>query len=279
VDIRHALDGGIIMVAVGETEWGMVGKVISVWLKTRLYIEARKRLQSAPEACRNTSCAMFADEWQMLATTGPDSDGTFWNVARETGVFLIAATQSLAALKQVLGDEPTANIVNLLRTKIVLKTEETGTLDYCIKLAGETMRGIVTEEDFYETQGQRELQVPDIAPAPTTSERVTLGRILPTIPRMTTNPPRKIVGLDRRFIPRPRLIGGGQQSEDSRISAEQAAFWRQEDKEREAKGSGLQYRPKLTMDELLLGSGLAFAIVQRAGGDRSDIIDLEEVQS
>ena len=275
VDIDHALNGGIIMVAVGETEWGMVGKVVSVWLKTRLYIGARKRLQANPAACRSTSCALFADEWQMLATTGPDSDASFWNVARETGVFLVAATQSLAALKQVLGDEATANLVNLLRTKIVLKTEEVSTLDYCIKLAGESLRGVVTEDAFYETQGQRELERPDKAPAPDLGERVKVGRLLPTYPRMSTTSTRPIAVLDSRFFHRNSVVapkGGGDGS--GSLGAMQAAYWRQEDKERETRGAGLQYRPKLSTDELLLGSGLAFAIVQRAGCDRSDIIDL-----
>jgi hypothetical protein len=274
VDIDHALKGGVLMLAVGETEWGMVGKVISVWLKTRLYIEARKRLQYDPEACRNVSCAMFADEWQMLATTGPDSDASFWNVARETGVFLIAATQSLAALKQVLGDDATANIINLLRTKIVLKTEEVGTLDYCIKLAGETQRGLVLDDCFFETQGQREIERPDIGARPDLSETISVGNLLPTFPRLSTGSMRPAITHDVRFAVSPKGLGYAVH-EDAVRSSKQAAYWRQEDKEKEAKGAALAWRPKITTDELLLGSGMAFAIVQRAGCDRSDIIDLE----
>ena len=278
VDINHALDGGILMIAVGETEWGMVGKVISVWLKTRLYIAARKRLQSDPAACRTTSCAVFADEWQMLATTGPDSDASFWNIARETGVFLCAATQSLAALKQVLGDDATANIVNLLRTKVILKTEEVSTLDYCIKLAGQTMRGIITENAFYETQGQREIEMPDIAPAPDLGEGISIRRILPVYPRMTTSSTRPVKLVDSRFYRRMGRGGGASGgSADGAIGAEQQAFWRQEDKEKEVLGGGISHQPKITTDELLLGAGLAFVIVQRAGCDRSDIVDLEDM--
>lgn len=281
VDINHALDGGILMIAVGETEWGMVGKVISVWLKTRLYIAARKRLQSDPAACRNTSCAVFADEWQMLATTGPDSDASFWNIARETGVFLCAATQSLAALKQVLGDDATANIVNLLRTKVILKTEEVSTLDYCIKLAGQTMRGIITENAFYETQGQREIEMPDVAPAPDLGEAISIRRIMPVYPRMTTSSTRPVKLVDSRFykrMGRGSLFGGnGAGSADGALGAEQQAFWRQEDKEKEVLGGGISHQPKITTDELLLGAGLAFVVVQRAGCDRSDIVDLEDM--
>ena len=273
VEVSHALNGGILMVGVGETEWGVVGKVVSVWLKTRLYIEARKKLERDPDSCRNTSCALLMDECQMLMTTGQDSDATFWNIARETGVFAIAATQSLAALKQALGAEATDNLVNLFCTKIVLKTSEPGTLDYCVKLSGETLRGYVTDADFYETQGQREIEVPDAGAAPDLSERVSIGRILPTLTTtIDTISTRPLAKLDFRFTTRSNIFQPETASEAR--SSQQAAFWRQEDREREMNGMGLQWRPKIGTDDLLLGSGMAFAIVQRAGADRMDLIDL-----
>ncbi|NEJ83057.1 type IV secretion system DNA-binding domain-containing protein, partial [Rhizobium leguminosarum] len=122
VDVDHALKGGILFVAVGETEHGMAGKVVTCWLKTRLYIMARRRLIDDPEGCENTSCALIADEYQMLATIGPDSCATFFNIARQTGVFMVAATQSVAALNQAIGEHATANLMNRLRSKIILKT-------------------------------------------------------------------------------------------------------------------------------------------------------------
>lgn len=269
VDVDHALQGGVMMVAVGETEFGLAGKVVNVWLKTRLYVAARKRLVTDPEACRRTSCALFADEFQMLVTSGPDSDTTFWNVARETGVFLIAATQSIAALHQVLGNEQTANVVNLLRSKIVLKTEEASTMDYVRKLAGESPRGWEPEAAFFSTQGARELAYPDVTPpAPRIGWRQT---ILPTLPRLTTAGMKDAVAMDMRFLLKAALGRNDAQATGS----EQAAAWRSEDKSKDALTGGLQWRPKLESDELLLGSGFAFAIIQRAGGDRSDIIDLE----
>lgn len=268
VDVDHALNGGVVMVAVGETEWGMAGKIVNVWLKTRLYVAARKRLVTDPEACRRTSCALIADEFQMLVTAGPDSDTTFWNVARETGVFLIAATQSMAALHQVLGHEQTANIVNLLRSKIVLKTEEVSTLDYVRKLAGELPRAWEPEPEFFATQGARELVQPDRTPA-LPAARLS-DAFWPTRPTLDTTAMRDAVRLDMRFI-----MGRTLQDQSQAISSEQAAAWRHEDKAKDALVSGLTWRPKIEQDELLLGSGYAFAIVQRAGGDRADIIDLQ----
>ncbi|MCJ2067389.1 type IV secretion system DNA-binding domain-containing protein [Methylobacterium sp. J-030] len=268
VDVEHALDGGVLMVAVGETEWGLAGKVVNVWLKTRLYVAARKRLVTDPEACRNTSCALIADEFQMLVTAGPDSDTSFWNIARETGVFLIAATQSIAALHQVLGADQTANIVNLLRSKIILKTEELSTIDYVRKLAGELPRAWEPEPRFFATQGARELAQPDRTPA--LPEARMSQAFFPTVPRLDTTSMRDAVSYDPRFLMRRTM-----QDQTQQISSMQAAAWRQEDKVKDTLVSGLTWRPKVESDELLLGSGFAFAIVQRAGGDRSDIIDLE----
>jgi hypothetical protein len=57
-------------------------------------------------------------------------------------------------------------------------------------------------------------------------------------------------------------------------NAQQMAM-REEDQNRQSFIGSLQVRPKIDADELLVGSGMAFAIIQRAGGDRMDVIDLE----
>ena len=80
---------------------------------------------------------------------------------------------------------------------------------------------------------------------------------------------RDAVSYDPRFLMRRTM-----QDQTQQISSMQAAAWRQEDKVKDTLVSGLTWRPKVESDELLLGSGFAFAIVQRAGGDLSDIIDL-----
>lgn len=262
MDVDHALSGGIVMVAVGETEWGMAGKVVNCWLKSRLFIAARRRLVSDPEACRSHSCALIADEFQMLVTAGPDSDTSFWNIARETGVFLIAATQSIAALNQVLGHEQTANLVNLLRSKIVLKTEEISTIEFIRKLAGELPRGWETQAAFFPTQGARELSIPDRKPA---APRARWWQVFPTLPTLSTHAMKSVFSFNPAHV-----LNGGQQSASSTLSER----LRVEDKNERAVIEGLSWRPKIESDELLLGNGFAFAIVQRAGGDRADIIDL-----
>lgn len=277
VDVDHALKGGILFIAIGETEHGMAGKVVNCWLKTRLYILAKRRLQTDPEGCRNNSCALVADEFQMLATVGPDTDTTFWNIARETGVFMIAATQSVAALNQAIGKDATSNLMNLLRSKIVLKTEETETLQYVKQLAGEVARGWEYEPDFYATQSIRRLEFGGSRkPVISVGGFEGLGPILFRASTQQALPysSAHLAGMWERAS---NPVGNGTvDTGDGGASqnAQQMAS-REEDQNRQSFIGTLQMRPKIDTDELLVGSGMAFAIIQRAGGDRMDMIDLE----
>lgn len=270
-DVDHALKGGILFVNVGETEHGMAGKVVATWLKTRLYIMAKRRLITAPEECKQNSCALFCDEAQMLVTTGPDSDSTFHNISRETGVFAIFATQSLAALKQVLGEDACANLVNLLRSKIILKTEELSTLHFARELVGECVRGWEYAGGLYATQAAREAAYGAIS-APEIRFDYTGGPVFtaPTAQRKSYD----VSGWRDWIRKNQQKPMPGQNYSDDRGMYMSLAH-REEDRNRADMVEGLQTRPKLDLDEFLLGSGLAFAVIQRAGGDRSDIIDLE----
>lgn len=283
VDVDHALKGGILFVAIGETEHGMAGKVVNCWLKTRLYILAKRRLLTDPEGCRNTSCALVADEFQMLATVGPDTDTTFWNIARETGVFMIAATQSVAALHQAIGHHATSNLMNLLRSKVILKTEERETLEYAKALAGEVARGWEYESDFYATQAVRRLEFNDDR-----APRIEVGDIHGLVPQTFTASTDQYQPYDASHIASmweraSHQVGGGGAGGSVDIgdggasqNAQQMAM-REEDQNRQSFIGSLQMRPKIDTDELLVGSGMAFAIIQRAGGDRMDVIDLEKI--
>lgn len=277
VDVDHALKGGILFVAVGETEHGMAGKVVTCWLKTRLYIMARRRLIDDPEGCENTSCALVADEYQMLATIGPDSCATFFNIARQTGVFLVAATQSVAALNQAIGEHATANLMNLLRSKIILKTEERSTLEYAKALAGEVARGWEYEPGFFATQAIREFEIGNGGPA-----QVSVGGfngLFPAHFAASTEQalPYSSAHLAAMWERASNPVGNGtvDTGDGGASQNAQSMAAREEDQNRQTFVSTLQMRPKIDTDELLVGSGMAFAIIQRAGGDRMDVIDLE----
>ncbi len=264
VDVDHALTGGILFNAVGETEHGLAGKVVTVWLKSRLYVLARRRLLADPEACKRVSCAMFVDEFQMLATSGPDSDSTTWNWSREAGLFLVAATQSLAAIKQVMGEEATLNLVNLLRTKIILKTGEVSTVEYCRTMAGEAYRGF-EYENLYATHSARLRALGECGPADMSLG--ILGGLLPKGFKASTNQYPAYGGEDIWNVAK-------------KIKGEASATLglqhqtRLEDRNRQAAVEGVTKQPKLDFDEFQLGSGFAFVIAQRAGIDRMDIVDL-----
>ncbi|ANL74261.1 type IV secretion system DNA-binding domain-containing protein (plasmid) [Rhizobium phaseoli] len=277
VDVDHALKGGILFVAIGETEHGMAGKVVNCWLKTRLYILAKRRLLTDPEGCRNTSCALVADEFQMLATVGPDTDTTFWNIARETGVFMVAATQSVAALNQAIGENPTANLMNLLRSKIILKTEERSTLDYAKALAGEVARGWEYETDFYATQAIRKTEIGN-GGVPLISVGGFHG-LYPIYFTASTEQaaPYSASHLAAMWQRASNPVGNGtvDTGDGGASQNAQSMAAREEDQNRSTYTGSLNMRPKIDTDELLVGSGMAFAIIQRAGGDRMDVIDLE----
>ncbi len=277
VDVDHALQGGILFIAIGETEHGMAGKVVNCWLKTRLYILAKRRLLTDPEGCRNTSCALVADEFQMLATVGPDTDTTFWNIARETGVFMVAATQSVAALNQAIGEHATNNLMNLLRSKIILKTEERSTLDYAKALAGEVARGWEYEPDFYATQSVRELEIGN-GGRPHVSVGGFQGLYPITFTASTEQAAPYSAGhLTAMWQRASNPVGNGtvDTGDGGESQNRQSMAAREEDQNRATYTGSLQMRPKIDTDELLVGSGMAFAIIQRAGGDRMDVIDLE----
>lgn len=299
-DVDHALNGGVVGIATGEAQDGLVGQVIAAWLKTRLYIAARKRQALNPDAAKTVSCMLLADEFQMLATTGgSSSDAEFFNIARSTGVFMIAATQSLRSLEKRLGEVQTADLLNNLRTKVMLRCEEQKTLEFFRKAAGTTWRGVISEGDYYETQAQREMLRPEqpvdhndyaITGVPTAFNMPAIWQhlksFLPTLPILEAERRRRLISLDNRFIVSPKaapshdLRGGSdwgryaQSRYDAHRASVQAATWRQEDKERSLKTENYKSQELFSAEELQLGQGHALVLAQRAGKTNVDIVDL-----
>ncbi|MBB2164652.1 type IV secretion system DNA-binding domain-containing protein [Gluconacetobacter sp. 1b LMG 1731] len=271
-DVDYALNGGILAVAIGESEWGTVGQVVAVWLKTRLFIAARKRQIADPEAAKRQSVALIVDEFQMLATKGgSESDAEFFNIARSTGVFMVAATQGLPSLQKRLGEKHSQDLLNNLRTKVCLRIEEQETLEYFQKMAGETLRGLVVDDEYFETQGQREIEFPDLpVPFLTGAEQISLR---PAQPGLETHQMRPLKRFDPRFILR-FYSNKHTDNADAVTGSLKDAYWRQEDKEREMRGHGVENKPLFTATDIKQGSNFALAYVQRAGGHTIDVIDL-----
>ncbi|WP_085034970.1 TraM recognition domain-containing protein [Ensifer aridi] len=262
VDVDYALQGGIIMVAIGPTKHGVVGHIVANWLKTRLYTLANRRLIDDPAACESTSCMMVADEFQLLAVAGDDecSDTQFWSTSRQTGLFLISASQSLAALKQKMGETGMAAFVNLMRSKIVMKVEEIASLEYVMKISGQANRGQEYEVGFYATQALREKALGNVG-----RKRFGLSLRNGFLPQKFSASTFPGDAFNRQYpLERDRKT----------FDADRAIMFRKEDKEREAM-MGVTHGSKFDFDELLVGKNLAWAMIQRAGCDRTDIIDLD----
>lgn len=275
VDVDHALNGGILMIAVGEDEFGIAGKIITCCLKTRLYIKAKRRLQvEGREAREQTSVAMIADEFQLLATTGAESDETFWNTARETGVFAVVATQSIAALNARIGESATNNLMDLFRSKIVLATEEKLTQEYCQRLAGNVLLGWKTEDKFFETIHEREKLYPDVGYD--RIETSSLDGLVPTKLALQIKSVADIIPQDNRFVDQ-YSTGEKGQDVNARVNAMKEAWNRFVDRNQSQLTNGLKEVPALHAAELNRGSGIGFVYLQRAGGVRLDVVDFEGV--
>ena len=201
---------------------------------------------------------------------------------------MIAATQSVPSLQKRLGEIKTDDLLSNMRTKVMLRNEDGKTLAFFSKLAGKTQRGLITSDDYYETQGQRELFINDypVDPAKCVSKRTGLFDILPRLPKIEVTPQRKLVSFDNRFILNLRKGGDGSNPTahldavakagniDAVTSSKQAAAWRQEDKEKDAKTAGYQERDLFSADDIQVGGGQALVVAQRAGVSIVDIVDL-----
>jgi TraM recognition site of TraD and TraG len=272
-DVGYALDGGVLGVAVGEAEWGMVGKVVTTWLKTRLYIAAQRRQIADPEAAKRQSVAVFIDEAQSMITAGDkNADAEFAAIARSTGVMLIMASQSLPAIQQQIGPMAAKTLLNNLRTQVCMRLEDHETLEHFVTMTGKTYRGMVIEDDFFETQGQREIEMPDRPVPALDGARISFQ---PAPPGFGIGGMRPAKLTDMRFILQHHQTAQGQNNTDAVTGSQQAAFWRQEDQEKEMLGRGLEYRPIFESGDVKMGSRFAIAYVQRAAGHSFDVVDLE----
>lgn len=112
-----------------------------------------KRLRDAPT---KSSVMVVIDEYQSYVTVGEGgkADSSFLNVARASGVFVVAATQSLQAIYQAVGQTAGDNIMNCMVSKISFPTSDPATQDYFIKLAGDGPQGMSYARNFYSSFGR-----------------------------------------------------------------------------------------------------------------------------
>lgn len=264
MEVDYCLKGGITMLAIGAgVGEGEFGKFVAIWLKTRMMQTARMRNATDPEECKRVTCVMFADEYQMLATAGTtNSCSEFWNVARSSGLCLIAASQSMAAIELAVGEKASRNILSNMSTRVLLHTKEDGTIDYYRKLLGQSMQVISTLKGVYSNHA--EIEQIFGKPRPRFYLNWFAG-LLPARFRPATAPfPVYDIAHLRKL--NEDLPPEKQESEASMIK-------RMEDMLSKAISESSQWRDKVDIDRLTTGSGYALVIAERGGGTRYDFVN------
>lgn len=167
IRVEELMSNKVKIINVSQIEHGSAGRLVSIMLKTLFFKLARQAEQRNPQSAKDRLKWWFdpqleslagksaeqidalainvflADEYQALVTASRDdglSDATVWNVMRSAGVAGVLLTQSLSAYKMAVGDKPAENMLSNWRTKIMLRTEDTATIEEAKKLAGKVLR-------------------------------------------------------------------------------------------------------------------------------------------
>lgn len=253
---------------------------------------------------RREKMYFFADEYQTLITVdtkeGAQSDSSFWNVSRSSGVAGIIATQSYATLKQAIG-EASDNFSQQMRSKIFLPVEDPATFEFIKKLAGKSMRSYTYDDQEYESYDAMLFETRARDPFLHGTQEVAVGHADPADPQAlqaaanglfrlehTISANDAIVNVDKskkidtRFYLENRTVtsqlAGTGSNIDQMKGSEQAATWRAEDKRKSQLSEGNQEQDVFREDDFLeFGQNHAYAYIQRAGKSRQDIIRLNTV--
>jgi hypothetical protein len=279
--------GSICLINVPSLEYGLAGRVVNVFLKTLLYTQARRREMANPSIGQREKIFFVADEFQDLITSDVAgiSDATFWNVARSTGTVGIISTQGMASLEQAVGKIAADNFALQMRSKIILRVEDLSTMNYAKALAGKTLRAYTFESAHNESYEAmvRELGRDPLLAAPARINELpddaikTLASGWFQVPYASMpvafDTWRSNIEVDTRFIPRHTFdMQGGRGNESDVRAAQQAAYWRSEDKNLAYMSEG-NHDADVIREEDLIGMGRAHAFIylQRAGGARVDL--------
>ena len=284
VKIEDALNGRIVLSSLSSIEDGLPARLVNILLKTSLYQAARMReikFKSNPNenSPQDFPCAVMMDEAQEIVTSDPSSglsDGSFWNVARSTGLAGIFATQTKEALIHALGEHAANNFMHQARSKVFLRSEDQQTLDYACWCAGQAERNRVFETGQFESLDTR-LILEGFDPFSPVNEEEKIGSDMAvyfgktSLQHLQKN---RIYEVDDRFIPSSDIKTGINDSQV--LQAKQAAHWRAEDLERSYLTNGNELHPLLNPTDIInMGRWHAFAHIQRAGVVRQDIIKIE----
>lgn len=297
--LERIFDGKLYLLSISSVEHNISARLLQVLIKTAFYRAARIReIHIGSAACQNKPVIVVIDEAQEIVTADSSglSDGSYWNVARSGGISGLIGTQTMAALYQALGKEPTNNLVQQFRSKIFLRTEDLETHKYCIELAGQERRALSFQLETFESLEARyncdDLDLVDYSVARIAADhakdlvdKAGLAEILRVFnvgdkPNMSAKLASNLFMPDTRFINDPHHSGGGQGHAGTTdynpvTNSKKEAAWRAEDKQREWLAEGMDYAPLLTSSDIINGGRwYAYAHIQRAGMPVQDVIEI-----
>jgi hypothetical protein len=157
-------DGNITLVNLSPTEYGAAGRLANIMTKLRLYHRARVRNIKDPLVGDTSKVMVMMDECQDLITAGAGgyAETTFLNYSRSTGLSFVMATQGIPALRAALGEasngQKTENLVQQLRSKIVIQIEDLDTLRYLQGLFGKTLRAYPDDHENHESLAAAQME-------------------------------------------------------------------------------------------------------------------------
>lgn len=286
--------GSIFLLNIPMSETGSAGRLTNIFLKTLFYMEARKRQveyvnQFGPAAIaleKLQRIFFVADEFQELVSADPsgESDSSFWNVARSTGTSGIVAVQSHNGLIKQIGEAETNNLMNQFRTSIMLLLEDNTSVEMAVKRAGTTLRSYTFDNAHHESyammvmEGKEDIlmrgayRYSDEAAAVCNS-LLDVSTVFFPIQFVK----KSLFDIDYRFVMthifniNDPTAGVSQHNETMR-----SAVWRAEDKLSRYMSEGNNEVPLLKQSDITnLGSSYAIMYVQRAGGVRMDIVQIQ----
>jgi hypothetical protein len=279
VNIEQIFDGKLFLLSISAIQYNTAAKLLQVLIKTAFYRAASIReIKIGAAECQKKPVMVMIDEAQDIVSTGSLGDSTFYNRARSTGVCGILISQGLSAYYQAIGREAATNMLQQMRTKLIMHIEDMETHEFVVKLAGEARRAmsyqISTAESLEYLYNAKNYYFTDYSKAHDASELAK--NIVMRFGTQTDHETQLINSLfkaDFRFWRRAGIAGGPGVDNGT---YERDAHWRAEDKYREYLAEGNEMTPILsTTDILSWGRYNMFAYYHRAGISRMDVIVTE----
>jgi type IV secretory pathway TraG/TraD family ATPase VirD4 len=136
--LQSVLDGGIFLVDMPLSTWGLGGKVAYTFIKLRFFNVMQQRITQ--QGWNQVRPVFFlCDEFQEIVSANRDglSDLNFWDKSRSSNTIGIVSAQSISSFYAAIGDRDIANaLLQNFRQKICFKTEDQTTLDSFNRLLG-----------------------------------------------------------------------------------------------------------------------------------------------